>query len=270
MLTRRAGYLLALLLLVCRISSAQTVDTRPLRGFMPTSDQVSSPIDSIDTVNGNLHLQIPLASLPVGRGGSGFDLDLGYDSHIYDLQYYFTDGSEKLTPNLTTGNWNYSIDNFKLDQEYRVSNPCYNGRDYRLRIGLPDGSLHILHLKGFGDEISDNYAADGFYALDLNGVRSDCAKTHTNWYPQDVLNSKLTYYTTDGSFLKFEIPTAMEGFPDIGRQAPGTNTLILSLLSGFWLDINKPCNPGETAEGDCAADIAVRSSRVRKDSQRLE
>src|SRR5258705_13631210 len=62
-----------------------TVDTKPPRGFMPTSDQLSSPVDSIDAVNGKLHLQIPLASLPRGKAGSGFDLELNYDSHLYDL-----------------------------------------------------------------------------------------------------------------------------------------------------------------------------------------
>src|SRR5262245_57359574 len=62
-----------------------TVDTKPPRGFMPTSDQLSSPIDSIDAVNGKLHLQVPLGSLPRGKAGSGFDLELNYDSHLYDL-----------------------------------------------------------------------------------------------------------------------------------------------------------------------------------------
>src|SRR5438445_11066088 len=57
-------------------------DTKPPRGFMPTADQLTSPIDSIDVVNGKLHMQVPLASLPRGRAGSGFDVDLVYDSHL--------------------------------------------------------------------------------------------------------------------------------------------------------------------------------------------
>src|SRR5262249_33544072 len=61
------------------------VDTRPPRGFMPTSDQLTSPLDSIDALTGKLHVKVPLASLPRGRGGSGFDVDLIYDSHLYDL-----------------------------------------------------------------------------------------------------------------------------------------------------------------------------------------
>src|SRR5262245_20072183 len=61
------------------------VDTKPPRGFIPTSDQLASPIDSVDPVNGKLHLQVPLGSLPPGPAGTGFDLDLAYDSHLYDL-----------------------------------------------------------------------------------------------------------------------------------------------------------------------------------------
>src|SRR6058998_3952304 len=83
---------LALLLVACsglaRIAVAQnlySVDTRPPRGFMPTSDQLASPFDAIDTFNGKLHLQIPLGSLPSGRAGLGFDLDLVYDSHLHDI-----------------------------------------------------------------------------------------------------------------------------------------------------------------------------------------
>ena len=62
-----------------------TVETRPPRGFMPTADQLTSAVDSIDPISGKLHLEIPLASLPRGRAGTGFDLNLIYDSHIYDL-----------------------------------------------------------------------------------------------------------------------------------------------------------------------------------------
>ena len=52
------------------------VDTRPSRGIMPNSEQLSSPLDSIDPISGKLHIQIPLASLPLGNAGSSFDLAL--------------------------------------------------------------------------------------------------------------------------------------------------------------------------------------------------
>ena len=38
------------------LAQTYNFETRPARGFMPTADQVTSPMDSIDAVNGNLHL----------------------------------------------------------------------------------------------------------------------------------------------------------------------------------------------------------------------
>src|SRR5262245_467759 len=61
------------------------VDTKPSRGLMPNSEQLSGSLDSIDPISGKLHIQIPMASLPAGNAGSGFDLSLAYDSHLFDL-----------------------------------------------------------------------------------------------------------------------------------------------------------------------------------------
>ena len=77
-------------------AGAQGLDTHPARGFMPNTDQLSSPVDNIEVTSGKLHLQIPLASLPRGKGGTGFDLNLEYDSHLYDVapvtQYFYYNG----------------------------------------------------------------------------------------------------------------------------------------------------------------------------------
>src|SRR5262245_12375722 len=95
---------------------------------MPAADQLSSPVDSIDPVNGTLHLKIPLASLPRGRAGSGFDLDLVYDSHLYDIN---PRTEPPRPPNLepvfvqelsnldTTGGWRYNTTNYRLEGETR-------------------------------------------------------------------------------------------------------------------------------------------------------
>src|SRR5213593_1580743 len=87
--TRRILILLSILFVglqsVATAQNLYTVETRPPRGFMPTADQLASPVDNIDPVSGKLHVQIPLASLPQTRGGFGFDLDLIYDSHLYDI-----------------------------------------------------------------------------------------------------------------------------------------------------------------------------------------
>jgi hypothetical protein len=70
-----------------------------VRGLMPFADQLSSPLDSIDPVSGKINLSIPLGSLPAGRGGSGFELALVYDSHIYDQHPYQVIGGELIANN---------------------------------------------------------------------------------------------------------------------------------------------------------------------------
>ncbi len=230
------------------------VDTRPPRGFMPSADQLTSPADSIDPVNGKLHVQIPLASLPRGRAGSGFDVDLVYDSHVYDIVPHpitplFNNPGPVIVQELqaadSTGNWKYNFSNFRLEMEERLDidrNCPTNGplRVYRYRIGLPDGSLHILHLKGFSKELSDSYDGSGFYGIGANGLPpQNLSGPLTCWTSAGWLYSgRLTYFTTDGSYLKLEIDadggnwankTWTLYFPD-GRRALGKGSQIQALL----------------------------------------
>ena len=196
------------------------VDTKPARGIMPNSEQLSSPLDNIDPTTGKLHIQIPLASLPAGNAGSGFDLTLTYDSHLYDMGVgelgpaWLT---QTIAPTLTGGGWGYNFKNYKVELEQRHPPSWVSGcggqdiqslleheRFYRYRITLPDGSQHILHLLGYGDEKNDGYWGDGFYGVDMAGVRSFCATQHLSRYPSNV-TGPLTYYTTDGSYLRFQI-----------------------------------------------------------------
>jgi len=150
-----------------------TVETKPPRGFMPTADQLASPADSIDPVSGKVHLQIPLASLPLGRAGFGFDVDLVYDSHLYDIipgtyEYYpnypnaepSSIGTKYDLAQVTVnGGWSYNFSNYRLQGEDKegagLSDQCTDpdeARAYRFYFGLPDGSLHLLHLKPPNDK----------------------------------------------------------------------------------------------------------------------
>src|SRR5215471_6358478 len=132
---------------------------------MPTSDQISSPLDNIDAVNGKLHLQIPLGSLPRGPAGSGFDVDLVYDSHLYDIVPAVLDAIppytelryiQELALITSNGGWTYNFKNYRVDFEEQAGICEANGagatRKWRLRVALADESFHILHLKGFGNE----------------------------------------------------------------------------------------------------------------------
>jgi hypothetical protein len=126
----------------------------------------------------------PLASLPRGRAGSGFDLDLAYDSHFYDIYPHTIPPRppneepvfvQELSGLDTTGGWRYNITNYRLEGETRtdVDISCPNNgpyRIYRFRIGLPDGSLHVLHLKGYGEELpNEQYEGDGFFGIKPDG-----------------------------------------------------------------------------------------------------
>ncbi len=195
------------------------VDTKPSRGIMPNSEQLSGPLDNIDPVTGKLHIQIPLASLPAGNAGSGFDLTMTYDSHFYDMGVgeigpdWLT---QTVTPTLAGGGWSYNFKNYRVELETRhipnweigcgtdTQSLLEHERIYRYRISLPDGSQHILHLLGYGGEKNDGYWGDGFYAVDMAGVRSYCASQHPTRYSANATGT-LTYYTSDGSYLRFQI-----------------------------------------------------------------
>jgi hypothetical protein len=178
-------------------------------------------MDSIDAVNGNLHLQVPLASMPKGPAGWGFDLDLVYDSHLYDVMV--EPDYEWLNSLATTGGWNYNFQNARLEGEAKPQNQCQTTADqpyFRLRVGLPDGSLHVLHHSG------EPFADDGFYRFNPAGKPFVLCTTLT---PMAGLQ---TYYTTDGSFLRLQI--FADGSPDWwtkqwtlffpdGRKAVGTS-----------------------------------------------
>ena len=239
---------IALLLGIVPVAAAQqypyNVDTKPVRGFMPTADQLTSPVDSIDPVSGKLHLEIPLASLPRGRGDSGFDVKLVYDSHLYDInvreiQALYGNPAPVLVQELdvaSNGGWSYNFLNFRLTGETRVDLDAKCATDgplrvYRYRIGLPDGSAHILHLKSMPN--NDPYDGEGWFGIkadgrppvDSNGNPLTCW-TNSGW----LTNGRLTYFTTDGSYLKLEVDTGSAPnwtnstwtlyFPD-GRRAEG-------------------------------------------------
>jgi len=66
--------------------------------------------------------------------------------------------------------------------------------------------MHVLHLRGYGDELGDGYYGDGFYSISPTGGSSLCAELHSNTYPP-YSNRYLNYYTNDGSFIRVEVDT---------------------------------------------------------------
>src|ERR1041384_5656294 len=75
----------AMLLLSAPLTLAQTTAARPDRGTRPNGSYSISDIENISLQNGNVNLNIPLASLPPIAGGKlSWSLNAQYNSKVWD------------------------------------------------------------------------------------------------------------------------------------------------------------------------------------------
>ena len=59
----------------------------PDHGFRAANRYASFGLDALNVTNGNLVVNVPIASLPSGRGGSpGYSVSLQYNSKLWDAQ----------------------------------------------------------------------------------------------------------------------------------------------------------------------------------------
>jgi hypothetical protein len=231
--------LLALLAAGAPPALSQWTKAMGQRGFVPGASFESSGIESVNMINGNVLLQIPLASMPVGRGGMGFDLKLIYNAALWDTTanyfplppdspYYL---NRYYTMSVTEGGgWGYNF-SYRLIPETRAEplGCCTYGQasgpnfitpkqavwKFRLRAMLPDGSLHVLYL---ANTINDPYwqnasmqdqdaeEGGGWYAYAANGMASDAVvgDQRSPQAPQS-LGANATYYTLDGTYIRVEV-----------------------------------------------------------------
>ncbi len=197
------------------------------RGWRPGGGFLVSEIETINPVNGNLMLRIPLASLPPGRGGSGFTLNLLYNSQIWDVEPmaegigYDPQDSETIYEwrhmliNSSEGGWRYG---FEYGLEYEGRKTLTGGSDcvtdytsefnHKMRVHFPDGSSHLLRLVNQEDTQGDN-GGDGFYAYRPEGVRDLCYTGSSD------ISGDVRYVTTDGTYAHV---TLHRGTEDSWRQ----------------------------------------------------
>ena len=166
---------------------AQT-KTSPERGFNPGNSYAMSNIETISQRGGNLMLNVPLGSLPAGRGGMSAGLSLGYNSKIWDVEKpepVDNKQFENLIPS-EDGGWRYGYQyKLKIDGD-----PC-DGQ--KISLVTPDGGSHLLWLEGHTDQFGFvDYVPDGTF---------NCAGEPS---PQAQPND-LTYFTVDGSFLRVQV-----------------------------------------------------------------
>src|SRR2546425_10199085 len=74
----------SVLVLACAAGTMLAQDENPKRGSYPGASFALGEIESINTTNGNLLVNIPLASLPPGRGGLAASVRLVYNSKLWE------------------------------------------------------------------------------------------------------------------------------------------------------------------------------------------
>lgn len=176
---------------------AQTQTGRPDRGTGGKAPQAASEIDSINLQNGNVSLQIPLASLPPVAGGKlSYTLNAYYNSSLWNA--YRAEGTadrvegcdasytvETVGPG-ESGGWRiggqYEIVFRKAREEYDYAlpandGPCYGiefylmqGRFFKPILRTPDGSEHEMRIDsrfrtytGSREYLLNYYEAEGVF-----------------------------------------------------------------------------------------------------------
>jgi RHS repeat-associated protein len=207
-----------LVLILALASGAVGQGSTPQRGYQPGASYALSDIETINTTNGNLMLNLPLGKLPPGRGGLSGQLGLHYDSKLYDshTQYYEDwEHQQNGQPHVAIrnmlvdsdqGGWHYGtgyslqlIDRMsQYPPELRPQFPATeNIYHWKVKIAFPDGSLHeFLPRQGTVQDGYYDVRPDGWQTRWVNGA-----------YTQDFpyLPDALTYYSFDGTYLRLDV-----------------------------------------------------------------
>ena len=217
--TRMATLCSASLLLILMLHAvALGQGSTPERGFQPGASYALSDIETINTTNGNLSLHLPLGKLPAGRSGFSGQLNLHYDSKLYDSQLQsYEDWAHPLfnEPRLVVrnmlvtsneGGWHYGtgyslqlIDRMyqyppEIAPQYPAQETIYH---YKVKVAFPDGSLHEFFPR-VGSLVDQGYSdirPDGYQSRYIGG------------YVQDVpyFTNNMIYYTFDGTYIRLEV-----------------------------------------------------------------
>ena len=209
----------SLILILTLFTDALGQGSTPDRGFQPGGSYALSDIETVNTNNGNLMLNLALGKLAPGRGGLSGQLILRYDSKLYDsqIQWYqdwdhmVQDQPQTVARNMLVtsdqGGWHYGT-GYQLQLIDRMNQyppeiaPQYPDmqtiRHYKLKVAFPDGSMHEFLPRGFGSNMEEGWydiRPDGFQTRFQGGVVQDVP----------CLTSNLNYYTFDGTYIRLEV-----------------------------------------------------------------
>jgi hypothetical protein len=180
----------------------------PQRGVYPNGAYTFDKIETINKANGILSLNIPITSMPVGRGGMTVPVNLTYSSALADT-YEYADTQSGMpvmrgaAQTSAFGGWRFTGFAYSL---YEVSSPIHNCTPYvvgnqtvpqspppfQFGVVMPDGAHHILKLSGQNDPYQNNT----FWYNPETG-QDPCN--------QVTLPSPLVYFTADGSYIRVEV-----------------------------------------------------------------
>jgi RHS repeat-associated protein len=242
---------------------------KPNRGFQPAGSYAITDLETINTTNGNLMYNIPLGSLPGGRGGNpGFKLGLLYNSKLWDSQQHIhtalagnppADYTLNLLSASADGGWRYGVGFSyevlnRLDEYDVASTPqCFQDSNlvnyqWKLRVKFPDGSSH--EFRPYGNYQS--YFNDGYFNVRADGYVSNCAGT--GFYIQTGMN----FYSTDGSFIRLFVEFDGDGnwgnnpftlhFPNGVRVVQGTSAQRIFDRNGNFVKITNTTYNGHEAK----------------------
>lgn len=184
-------------------AQSEQLETIPDRGLHSTSSYALGNIETINTTSGNLMLDIPLTSLPPGRGGHpGFQLRLRYNSKLWDgkgdMAQLPDRPDQKVAVtwlvNSKEGGWRYNIPrnySWSLDNRnshgrvYPESDPRHS-HIWKLKVSFPDGSVREFRPYGYDDAWDDGYfnvqpaAGMSYFSVDGTYLRLDIGQ-NGNW-----------------------------------------------------------------------------------------
>jgi hypothetical protein len=209
---------MSFLLILTLCSAALGQGSTPQRGFQPGASYALSDIETINTTNGNLMLNLPLGKLPAGRGGLSGQLSLHYDSKLYDSKTQWYQDWDHLIMNQPhvairnmlvpsdQGGWHYGtgytlqyIDRMyqyppELAPQYPALETIYH---YKVKVAFPDGSLHefMPRVDSLIDQGYSDIRPDGWQSR-YNGGSVEDVPYFTN---------NVIYYTFDGTYVRLEV-----------------------------------------------------------------
>ena len=207
----RLGWLVLILFFSVVNIQAQD-DDNPKRGFSPGGSYAISQIEMINKTDGNLMLNLPLASLPPGRTGLSATVHLTYNSKLWNstsMRVYneypdfdtllYTEHDLEVSD---SGGWRLGV-GYSWEDLESLADPCgAHGYLHKVQVTFPDGSHHEFRPYGYQDK-------EGYFQIGPDGWRYNYSYSYCQ--SQGIVNviqattGTMTYYSTDGTFMRLDI-----------------------------------------------------------------